>query len=128
TPAASSSMMATSMSMTSRVITTLRKRWARVRGRPSRPGREMRGDVHIVPRDSIAANALAAVVAIMTFLAAVTSGGVAIVIGSANDWQAGVSREMTIQVRPTPGRDREADLPKAQQPAQAAPVVAGRAA
>jgi cell division transport system permease protein len=86
----------------------------RVGRRPSRPGRETRGDVHIVPRDSIAANALAAVVAIMTFLAAVTSGGVAMVIGSANEWQSEVSREMTIQVRPTPGRNIDADIARAQ--------------
>jgi cell division transport system permease protein len=86
----------------------------RVRRAPSRPGREARGDVHIVPRDSIAANALAAVVAIMTFLAAVTSGGVAMVIGSANEWQSEVAREMTIQVRPAPGRNIEADVARAQ--------------
>ena len=90
----------------------------------ARSGRETRGEVHIVPRDSIAANALAAVVAIMTFLAAVTSGGVAMLIASANDWQSEVAREMTIQVRPTPGRDIEADIAKAQQLARAAPGVA----
>jgi len=39
----------------------------------------------IVPRDSIATNALAAVVAIMTFLAAVTSGGVAMIVTSASE-------------------------------------------
>jgi cell division protein FtsX len=50
----------------------LRKALARLFRRPQRAGRETRGAVHIVPRDSIAANALAAVVAIMTFLAAVT--------------------------------------------------------
>jgi cell division transport system permease protein len=86
------------------------------------PGREAREEVHIVPRDSIAANALAAVVAIMTFLAAVTSGGVAMVITSANDWQSEVSREMTIQIRPTP--NVEADIAKALQLARAAPGVA----
>jgi cell division transport system permease protein len=64
----------------------------------------------------------------MTFLAAVTSGGVAIVIASANDWQSEVSREMTIQVRPMPGRDIETDIAKAQQLARAAPgVVEARA-
>jgi cell division transport system permease protein len=111
------------MSMTS-AVATLRKGLLRVRRVSPRPGRETRGEVHIVPRDSIAASALAAVVAIMTFLAAVTSGGVAMVIASANDWQAEVSREMTIQVRPTPGRDIEADIAKAQQLARAAPGVA----
>src|SRR6266849_1523540 len=116
-------MTATSMSMTSRVTAALRKGLARLRRRSRRPGRETRGDVHIVPRDSIAANALAAVVAIMTFLAAVTSGGVAMVIGSANEWQSEVAREMTIQVRPTPGRDIEAEVGKAQALARAAPGV-----
>ena len=112
------------MSMTSAAIATLRRGLTRVRRGSARSGRETRGEVHIVPRDSIAANALAAVVAIMTFLAAVTSGGVAMLIASANDWQSEVAREMTIQVRPTPGRDIEADIAKAQQLARAAPGVA----
>jgi cell division transport system permease protein len=112
------------MSMTSVAISTLRRGLLRVRRGQARPGRETRGEVHIVPRDSIAGSALAAVVAIMTFLAAVTSGGVAMVIASANDWQSEVSREMTIQVRPTPGRDIDADLAKAAQLAKAAPGVA----
>jgi cell division transport system permease protein len=110
--------------MTNVAVATIRKGLLRVRRGPARPGRETRGDVHIVPRDSIAANALAAVVAIMTFLAAVTSGGVAMVIGSANDWQSEVSREMTIQVRPTPGRNIDADVARAQQLASAASGVA----
>jgi cell division transport system permease protein len=109
--------------MTSVAITTVRKGFMRLGRARTGPGRETRGDVHIVPRDSISANALTAVVAIMTFLAAVTSGGVAMVITSANEWQSEVSREMTVQVRPTVGRDIEADLAKAQQLAKAAPGV-----
>jgi cell division transport system permease protein len=105
-------------------IATLHKGLSRVRHGQARPGRESRGEVYIVPRDSIAANALASVVAIMTFLAAVTSGGVAMVIASANGWQAEVSREMTIQVRPMANRDIEADIAKAQQLAKATPGVA----
>jgi cell division transport system permease protein len=113
--------------MTSLAIAVLRKGLARVRRSPH-PGRDMRGETSIVPKDSIAANALAAVVAIMTFLAAVTSGGVAMVIGSANEWQSEVAREMTIQVRPTPGRDIEAEVARAQALARAAPgVVEARA-
>jgi cell division transport system permease protein len=108
-------------------IAVLRKGLARVR-RSSHPGRDARGETSIVPKDSIAANALAAVVAIMTFLAAVTSGGVALMIGSANEWQSDVAREMTIQVRPTPGRDIEAEVGRAQALARAAPgVVEARA-
>jgi cell division transport system permease protein len=105
----------------------LRKGFTRARG-ASRPGREARGDTSIVPKDSISANALVSVVAIMTFLAAVTSGGVAMVIGSANEWQSEIAREMTIQVRPTPGRDLEAEVSRAQALARAAPgVVEARA-
>jgi cell division transport system permease protein len=100
----------------------LRKQIDRLRGAP-RAGEQTRGDGAIVPKDSIAANALAAVVAIMTFLAAVTSGGVAMVIGSATEWQSEVAREMTIQVRPTPGHDIEGELGRAQALARAAPGV-----
>jgi cell division transport system permease protein len=109
------------MTSSGTAIATLRKGFLRVR-RASPPGRETRGEVHIVPRDSIAGNALAAVVAIMTFLAAVTSGGVAMVITSANDWQSEVAREMTIQIRPGP--NVEADIARAVQLAKAAPGVA----
>src|SRR5712691_5691434 len=116
-------MMAISMSTISLTIAVLRKQVERLRRSP-RPGEHLRGDGSIVPKDSIAANALAAVVAIMTFLAAITSGGVAMVIGSANEWQSDVAREMTIQVRPTPGRDIEAEVGKAQALALAAPGVA----
>jgi len=115
-------MTAISMSTTNRAIAALRKQLERVR-RPPRPGEHSRGDGSIVPRDSIAANALAAVVAIMTFLATVTSGGVSMVIGAANEWQSEVAREMTIQVRPTPGRDIEAEVNKAQALARAASGV-----
>ena len=69
----------------------LRRQFARLRRTP-RPGEQTRGDGSIVPRDSIATNALAAVVAIMTFLAAVTSGAVAMVIVSATEWQSEVAR------------------------------------
>jgi cell division transport system permease protein len=120
-------MTVTCMSTISLAIAVLRKGLARVRRSPH-PGRDARGETSIVPKDSIAANALAAVVAIMTFLAAVTSGGVAMVIGSANEWQSEVAREMTIQVRPTPGRDIEAEVGRAQALARAAPgVVEARA-
>ena len=46
------------------------------------------------------------------------------VIGSANEWQSEVAREMTIQVRPTPGRDIEAEISRAQALARSAPGVA----
>jgi cell division transport system permease protein len=64
----------------------------------------------IVPKSSIAGRSLAAVVAIMTFLAAVTAGAAMMTVTSASDWQSAVGREVTIQVRPVSGRDIEADV------------------
>ncbi|MBI3700906.1 MAG: ABC transporter permease [Afipia sp.] len=63
----------------------------------------------IVPRGSIAGRALIAVVAIMTFLASITTGAVLLVRASAAEWQSQVASELTIQIRPTPGRDLERD-------------------
>jgi cell division transport system permease protein len=78
----------------------------------------------IVPSDSIAGRSLTAVVAILTFLAALTAGAVTMVVGSASDWQSEVGREVTIQVRPVSGHDVEADVGAAIAVAQATPGVA----
>ena len=64
----------------------------------------------IVPRGSIAGRALIAVVAIMTFLASITTGAVLLVRASASEWQSEVASELTIQIRPAPGRDIERDV------------------
>jgi cell division transport system permease protein len=63
----------------------------------------------IVPRASIAGRALVAVVAIMTYLASITTGAVLLVSASAAEWQSDVASEITIQVRPAAGRDIERD-------------------
>ena len=63
----------------------------------------------IVPRASIAGRALVAVVAIMTFLASITTGAVLLVSASASEWQSEVSSEITIQVRPAASRDLDRD-------------------
>ena len=63
----------------------------------------------IVPRGSIAGRALVAVVAIMTFLASMTTGAVLLISASAAEWQSEVASEITVQVRPSPGRDIERD-------------------
>ncbi len=83
-----------------------------------------RRDTPIVPRNSISGRALVAVVAIMTFLASLTTGAVMIVLGAAADWQSEVSRELTIQVRPVAGRDLETEVRKAAEIARAAPGIA----
>ncbi|WP_454632715.1 cell division protein FtsX [Bradyrhizobium cenepequi] len=63
----------------------------------------------IVPRASISGRALVAVVAIMTFLASMTTGTVLLVSASAAEWQSEVASEITIQIRPTTGRDLDRD-------------------
>jgi cell division transport system permease protein len=54
--------------------------------------------------------ALIAVVAIMTFLASITTGAVLLVRASAAQWQSDVASEITIQLRATSGRDIDRDL------------------
>ena len=73
-------------------------------------GATARNTSPIVPRGSIAGSALVAVVAIMTFLASITTGTVLLVRASASEWQSEVASEVTIQIRPTPGRDIERDV------------------
>jgi cell division transport system permease protein len=64
----------------------------------------------IVPRATISGRALIAVVAIMTFLASITTGAVLLVHASAAEWQSDIASEVTIQVRPAQGRDLERDV------------------
>jgi cell division transport system permease protein len=78
----------------------------------------------IVPRNSIAGRALIAVVAIMTFLASLTTGAVMLVLASAAEWQSDIAREMTIQIRPVAGRDLDAEVKQAAEIARAAPGIA----
>jgi cell division transport system permease protein len=79
----------------------------------------------IVPRDTISGRALVAVIAIMTFLAALTLGAVVLIRATATEWQSEVAREVTIQIRPVPGRDIEADVKTASAIAEKQPWVAG---
>jgi cell division transport system permease protein len=78
----------------------------------------------IVPKDSIAGRSLTVVVAIMTFLASLTTGVAMLVVSAASDWQSDVGREVTIQVRPAPGRNIDADVRTAVELARAAPGIA----
>ena len=70
------------------------------RRRAAAGGALPRFETPLVPRNSIAGRALIAVVAIMTFLASLTTGAVILVGASASDWQSDVAREVTIQVDP----------------------------
>lgn len=84
-----------------------------------------RTEASIVPADSISVRALLAVIAIMTFLAALTLGAVVLVRSAAGEWQSAVAREVTIQVRPSGERNIEGDVQRATALASATPGVAG---
>lgn len=77
-------------------------------GRPLPP--TTRNMAPIVPRATISGRALIVVVAIMTFLASVTTGAVLLVRAAAAEWQSDIASEMTIQVRPATGRDLDRDV------------------
>src|SRR2546430_8474390 len=79
----------------------------------------------IVPADSISGRALLAVIAIMTFLAALTLGATVLVRSATGEWQSAVAREVTIQVRPSDQRDVEADVRNAVALASGTAGVAG---
>ena len=85
----------------------------------------LRRNAPLVPTDSAASRALAAVIAILTFLAALCAGAAEIVASSASQWQGSVAHEVTIQVRPGPGRNVEADVEKAESLAKATPGISG---
>ena len=110
------------MSMT-RPAETMAEPWDNLDAGPLR-ARAPPASASIVPKDSIAGRSLAAVIAIMTLLAGLTTGAVMMVVSAASDWQSDVSREVTIQVRPVPGRDLEADVRKAVEITRAAPGIA----
>jgi cell division transport system permease protein len=105
------------------VAETMQAPWDELVAAPA-PGNAPRIATPIVPRDTIAGRSLVAVVAIMTFFAALTVGGVMLMVNAAGDWQSAVGREVTIQVRPADGRDIEADVSKAIEIARATPGIA----
>jgi cell division transport system permease protein len=77
----------------------------------------------IVPPDSIGGRALVAVIAIMTFLACLTTGAVIMMYGAAADWQSEIAREVTIQIRPSNKGDVEAEVRKAADIARSFPRI-----
>ena len=90
--------------------------------RPQVPARA-RNMSPIVPRASISGRALVAVVAIMTFLASITTGAVLLVSASAAEWQSEVASEITMQVRPQTGRDLERDVTAAAEAMRTQPGI-----
>ena len=90
--------------------------------RPQVPARA-RNMSPIVPRASISGRALVAVVAIMTFLASITTGTVLLVSASAAEWQSEVASEITMQVRPQTGRDLDRDVTAAAEAMRTQPGI-----
>lgn len=105
-------------------MTDVRERSAVVPANRKKADKLPPGGTPIIPKNSIAGQSLIAVIAIMTFLASLSTGAVILVLGSAAEWQSEVSREMTIQVRPVAARDIEADVRHAADIARAARGIA----
>ncbi|RVQ48575.1 cell division protein FtsX [Sinorhizobium meliloti] len=64
----------------------------------------------IVPSVNVSGHALMCVIAIMSFLACLTLGGVSMVRATAQSWQSQISREITIQIKPDDNLDMERAL------------------
>jgi len=67
----------------------------------------------IVPQGQSRMTALILVIAIMSFLASLSLGGVGLIVGAAQDWRGQIAREATIQISPADGVDMEQSLEKA---------------
>jgi cell division transport system permease protein len=85
--------------------------------RPAVPG-PLRRQGSLVPQRSIAGRSLVMVIAIMTFLACLAAGAAHLVSRAVDDWTASIVSEMSIEVRPLPGRDIEADVAAAAEAAR----------
>jgi len=83
----------------------------------------LRRNAPLVPVDSAGGRALAGVIAILTFLAALCAGGAELVAASSAQWRSAVAREITIQVRPSSQRNIDADVSRAVELARATPGV-----
>ncbi|MCS0495231.1 ABC transporter permease [Ancylobacter sp. MQZ15Z-1] len=104
--------------------TPLRALRLRLRRADAHPDEHPRSGRSIVPRASVTANALVAVVAIMTFLAGITIGSVAAVRTVAADWTSDIARETTIEIKPGDGLDVPAALSRAVALARQTPGIA----
>lgn len=78
----------------------------------------------LVPENTVSANALTVVIAIMSFLACLTLGAVTLVRDASRDWQLDVQREITIQVQPIDRVDVVAETNRAAAIARQTPGVA----
>jgi cell division transport system permease protein len=99
-------------------------RGARAMTNPDQPGGALKRNMPLVPAASISGRALVIVIAIMAFLASIVTGMGVLVHTASRGWTESISREITIQVRPSPRRNIEDDVKKAVQIAQSSSGVA----
>jgi cell division transport system permease protein len=78
----------------------------------------------IVPATSVSGRTLMIVIAIMTYLASLTAGGVDLTRRTAAGWERDVVRETTVQIRPAEGRDLNAAAETVERLARETPGVA----
>jgi cell division transport system permease protein len=90
---------------------------------PGPPAPPMKRNAPLVPVDSAASRSLVAVIAILTFLAALCAGAAELVATSSAQWQASVANEATIQIRPQAQRDTEELVAEAVAIARATPGI-----
>ncbi len=74
---------------------------------PNRPRLMIKADnafsikTPLVPANSVAGRSLVMVIAIMTFLAALTAGAATLIAEASSDWRGEAASEASIQLRPT---------------------------
>ena len=78
----------------------------------------------LVSADDSASRSLVAVIAILTFLAALAAAGADIVAASSSQWRSSLAGEATIQITPQAGRDLEGDVATSLAVARAFPGIA----
>ncbi|MEY9195954.1 MULTISPECIES: ABC transporter permease [Sinorhizobium] len=103
----------------------------RPRREPDPPPQQRRSEMRvrptgpIVPSANVSGHALMCVIAIMSFLACLTLGGVSMVRATAQSWQSQISREITIQIKPDENLDMEKALADARDLALTFPGTTG---
>jgi cell division transport system permease protein len=73
------------------------------KARPQPVAKFARANAPIVPPGSVTGGSLTLVIAIMSFLAALTAGGVYVIFNAANVWTNKISAEITVQVQARTG-------------------------
>jgi cell division transport system permease protein len=95
---------------------------ARQQGQRALPA-SLRRNAPLVPVDSAGGRALAGVIAILTFLAALCAGCAELIATSSEQWRSDIAREVTIQIRPSAQRSIQADVDRAVALARRTPGV-----